>query len=516
MNEIVIKGTTVYDGTGAEPSRADIAISDDRIVKIGDDVGSAATSLECHDMSVAPGFIDVHTHDDFALAADPDMGFKVLGGVTTSIIGNCGEGPAPHQAAQNIWKTQYPDADLPRWADYRSYINWLEQNPPALNVVTLVGHGTLRAGVMNGGTGAALPRQRAEIQDQLEAALDAGASGASFGLFYEPGRSAARNELLGVARTIADRGLILAVHLRDEGAGLLNSIDEILDLARDTGVRLQVSHHKAAGVNNHGLVLDSLKKLEMARHEGLEVNCDQYPYTASSTHLEAVLSDPEGVGGFNPSNIDVCLTGDQTLCGLSLEQLGKLWKLEPVDAAVRLSAESPETTVILRSMSEADVISVLSDPHTMIGSDGLPNAYGISHPRLYGTFARVIGRYARDARIISVEEAIHRMTGLAARTFGLRERGELAPGNAADLVVFSLPAIMDRDGLGNLGGPPSGIQHVIVNGELVVRDGEPTGARPGVMIRNREWPKTQGGGQCHTPDRSPALGEPSLSGGDRR
>lgn len=479
LTDIVLRGGLVYDGTGAPPVCSDVAIAGERVVGMGVDVDIAPSSviIDCEGLCVAPGFIDVHSHDDFAIAADPGMVFKVASGVTTVIVGNCGEGPAPYPASLAALSGQYAEDSIPRWRSYRDYLGWVGDNPPAVNVAALAAHGTIRIEALQSrariGVGP-------EVRSQIEQAIAAGACGASLGLYYEPGRSAPRTELVEVALTVAELGGVLAVHLRDEGAGLLTSLEEVVGIAEETGVRLQISHHKAAGRSNHGLVVHSLRLLAAAREQGIEVACDQYPYTTSSTHLRDVLSHPEGVGGFVPESTRICFTRDPSLTGVSLAEWAARCGVDARSAAEKLVAAAPETIVILDSMAEHDVVAVLRDDHTMIGSDGLPNQHQASHPRLWGSFARVISRYARDQAVLSVAEAIRRMTSLPAATFDLPRRGIVEPGSAADLAVFSLVDLADR-----ASNVPTGVHHVLVNGRFAVRDGVPTGERSGAVVGSR-------------------------------
>jgi N-acyl-D-aspartate/D-glutamate deacylase len=479
LTDIMLRGGLVYDGTGAPPVCSDVAITGGRVVEVGAgvDVPFSSVTIDCEGLCIAPGFIDVHSHDDFAIAADPGMAFKVASGVTTVVVGNCGEGPVPYPASLAALSGQYAEDSIPRWRSYRDYLSWVRDNPPAVNVAALAAHGTIRADALQRRARAGMS---SEVRGQIEEALMAGTCGASLGLYYEPGRSAPRTELVAVALAVAGLGGILAVHLRDEGAGLLESLREVIGIAEETGVRLQISHHKAAGRSNHGLVVHSLRLLAAARAQGLRVACDQYPYTTSSTHLRDVLSHPEGIGGFIPESIRICFTRDLSLAGMSLAELASRCDGDAWSAAEKLVAVAPETIVILDSMSEGDVIAVLRDDHTMIGSDGLPNQHGASHPRLWGSFARVISRYACDQAVLSVAEAIRRMTSLPATTFGFPRRGTVEPGSIADLVVFSLPDLTDREC-----DVPAGIHHVLVNGGFAVREGVPTGERPGIVVGSR-------------------------------
>jgi N-acyl-D-aspartate/D-glutamate deacylase len=468
MADLVIRNADVYDGTGGEKQRVDVSVTGATIEAVG--------------TGLAPGFIDVHTHDDFAVVLEPDMSFKVLGGVTTCIVGNCGEGPVPTEFARPQLESQYPGEPVPAWNSYRRYLSHLRDDPPAVNVATLAGHGTVRAAAMSGAVGTATTQQRRAVCALIDEALDAGALGVSLGLFYEPGRSADREELESVSSAAGVRDLVLAVHLRDEGAGLITAVSEAINLAHRTGAKLQLSHHKAAGRANHGLVRRSLALVDQARAEGLLVHCDAYPYTAGSTTLEALLYDPEGAGGFEPTDIVIAATRDGSLRGLTLVDLADRWSTDPFDAANRLANQSPETTVICHSMAEPDVTTVMRHHCTMIGSDGLPSRTRQTHPRLFGSFARVLGRHVRELKVLSLSDAVYRMTGLPSSVFGLSDRGKIAPGMAADMVLFSPDQIIDRGTYDEPAQVPAGIEHVLVNGRFVVRDRAHTGSRPGAVL----------------------------------
>lgn len=487
---MIIRGGRVVDGTGRPAFVADVEVIGDRIGRIrpadggGEplDAPAGTVEIDASGLVVTPGFIDVHTHDDFAVHLDPDMSFKVLAGVTTSIVGNCGEGPVPVPEANRHVESQYPGAVLPPWTTYGAYFDRLRAEPPSLNVAALVGHGTVRAAIVNGDR-PATRREARMVRRVVERGLDDGAIGASFGLFYEPGRSADDHELREVGRAVAERSGVLAVHLRDEADRVEESVREMLDLADATGVRLQLSHHKAAGRANHGRVAATLSMIDAARRRGVAVACDAYPYTAGSTVLADVLNDPAGVGGFDSAAIVICQTTDDTLTGLSLDEYGQRLGASALAAAEQLVAAAPATTVVLHSMAEADVRTVLGWAHTMIGSDGLPSAAGASHPRLSGTFARVLGHYVRDEGVLSLEDAVHRMTGAPAKWFGLGDRGAIESGQVADLVLLSPDRIADAGSFETLSRPPVGIDHVVVNGEIVVKGGRHVGSRPGRVLR---------------------------------
>jgi N-acyl-D-aspartate/D-glutamate deacylase len=488
--DLSIRGALVYDGTGAPPRRADVALRGDRIAAVGD-AADAERVLDARGLALAPGFIDVHTHDDFAVLLHPDMAFKVCGGVTTCVVGNCGFGTSPWAAARLLARAFHPNAELPEWSGTAGYLERLEAEPPSVNVAALVGHGTLRLGTMGTAARAPSAAELEAMQEGLREGLEAGAFGLSTGLIYEPGRFADTDEIVALAKGLHGSGAVYATHLRDEGRGLLAAVREALEIGQRAGVPVQISHHKASGRDAWGLVRESLRLLEEARERGLDVYADQYPYTAGSTVLAAIARNQGlrgrgegGVGAVAPEDVVIASTASHPGWeGRSIADFAAEWGLGAQEAAERLLAEEPGTTVVIHSMSEEDVRTVMRHPTTMIGSDGLPTLSARPHPRLFGTFARVLGRYARELRLFPMQEAVHRMTGLPAARFGLRGRGLLCEGACADLVLFDPARVRDVGTYEDPKRPPEGIRHVFVNGTAVVREGEHTGARPGRALR---------------------------------
>ncbi len=493
-SELVIRNALVYDGTGARPLAADVSVRGDRIAEIAAPGGLGAEGprvLDAAGLALAPGFIDVHTHDDFAAAVHPDMHFKVLGGVTTCIVGNCGFGAAPWDAASTLARAFHPRGELPRWDGYAGYLAHLEVHPPSVNVGALVGHGTLRLAAMGNAGRAPDAGEAGQMKASLREGVEAGCLGLSTGLIYEPGRFAGTDEIVELARELRGTGALYATHMRDEGTGLLDSVREAIAIGERAGIPVQISHHKASGRGAWGLVRESLRLIEAARARGMDVHADQYPYTAASTVLAAVVrndglrpSGPSGIGKVAAEEIVVAAAaGHPGWEGRSLADLMREFGLPAQETAERVLAAEPGTTVVLHTMDEEDVRTVMRHPTTMIGSDGIPTLEGKPHPRLYGTFARVLGRYARDLGLFPLEEAVHRMTGLPARKFGLTERGAVRAGAFADLVLFDPARVLDAGTYEDPHRPPHGIAHVFVNGTQVVREAEHTGARPGRALR---------------------------------
>lgn len=491
MVDLVIREVTLFDGTGAPPSPADVAIEGDRIAAVHAASGAAPLpgrrTLDGRGLALAPGFIDVHTHDDFAALMYPDMAFKLAGGVTTCVVGNCGFGAAPHAAAAVMAKTLHPNLSLPEWQGYAGYMRRLEAHPPGVNIGVLVGHGTARLAAMRTENRPPRGAEMSAMKAILAEGLEAGALGLSSGLVYDPGRFAATEELVELASLMRGTGALYATHMRDEGTGLLDSVREALAIGAGAGVPVQISHHKASGRTAWGLVRESLKLIEEAQRRGQQVQADQYPYTAGSTILAAVYRDGKlrgAIGDLRPQDVVIASTASHPDWeGRSLAQLGLEMGCTPEQAAERVLAADSGVTAILHAMSEEDVRTVMRHPSTMIGSDGIPTLEGRPHPRLYGTFPRVLGRYARDEKLFPMEEAVYRMTGFAAATFGLRDRGVIRSGACADLVLFDPATIIDRGTFEDPKRAPEGIHAVFVNGVQAVGAGRATGKRAGRVLR---------------------------------
>lgn len=485
--DCIIRNAVIYDGTGAQGVAGDLAIEGDRIAAVGSVSGSAAREIDAGGLALSPGFIDVHTHDDFAAVLYPDMAFKTLGGVTTSVVGNCGMGAAPFPAASILARSFHPKGELPGWDGYGGYLAVLDKAPPALNIAALIGHGTVRMSVMGRKTEAPSDAEMAQMKAIVAEGLEAGAFGLSTGLIYEPGRHARTEEIIELTSLLKGTGALYTTHMRDEGVGLLDSVDEAIRIGEAAGVGVQISHHKASGRAAWGLVTKSLALIDAAQRKGLDVHADQYPYTAGSTVLSAVAEGGRlggGVGTLQPADVVIASTAKTPEWeGKSIETLSAQFGLSVPDTLARILEAEPGVTVILHSISEADVQTVMRHPSTMIGSDGLPTLEGKPHPRLYGTFARVLGHYSRDLSVLSLPDAIYRMTGFSAAKFGLKDRGVLKEGAYADLVMFDPASIIDRGTWEDPKQTPGGIRLVMVNGQVVARDGLPTDARPGKALR---------------------------------
>jgi N-acyl-D-amino-acid deacylase len=472
--DLVIRNATIVDGTRAPRFQADVAIQNGRIQKIGP-VGTEDSDrvIDASGKILAPGFIDAHTHDDRLMLSGPDMAPKVSQGVTTVIAGNCGISLAP---APRMPKTVTPPLDLIadesswfRFPTFKDYIDELRNKPAATNCALLVGHTMLRVQTMHDLDKAASNGEVANMQTLVDEALDAGAIGLSTGLFYEPARAATTEEVIEVGRPLTARNALYCTHMRNEADGVVDSLEETFRIGRELAIPVVVSHHKVLGTPNYGRSAETLPIIEKAMRSQ-EIGLDCYPYCASSTILSW---SRVGIAS------KVLVTWSKThpeFSGMDLKDIARAMNLSEEKAVEKLLPAG----AIYFSMDETDVQRILGFEHTMIGSDGLPHD-AAPHPRLWGTFARVLGHYRRLG-LFSLEEAVHKMTGLSARTFGLADRGAVKEGFAADLVLFDDASVDEAASFEKPVAPAKGIDTVIVNGEPVWREGRPTGARPGQVL----------------------------------
>lgn len=480
---------TVFDGSGAPGFLADVEIKADRVVTVGArheaisdaDTDGAAVEIDGTGLALAPGFIDVHTHDDIAVITAPDHACKTLQGVTSVVVGNCGMSAAP------VSDDPLGFSRHPRIADY---LRRVEQAGPAVNVGALVGHGTVRAAVMGLTTDRAPDaREREAMIEHVAAAMEDGALGMSSGLAYEPGRYADHDELVDLVEVVAHAGGIYTTHMRNESQALVESIDESIAVAEATGAPLQISHLKASGRDHWGKVAEALDHIDAARARGVDVMADQYPYTRGSTLLEQVvnagaLDGPSSFAHLAPADILIAAApGHVEWEGRTIDEIAATEGTSGRDMADRIvAAEGRNCLVILDTMDENDVRRVLAHPAVMTGSDGVPGG-SKPHPRLHHTYPRVLGHYSREEGLLELADAVHRMTGMCAERFGFVDRGAIRPGAFADLVLFDPDTIIDTGTYTDPTSVPEGILGVWVNGERVVADGRVTGARAGRVVR---------------------------------
>jgi N-acyl-D-aspartate/D-glutamate deacylase len=472
--DTLIRNVRVLDGSGGEPNLADVAVDAGLVCGVGhlsQYIGRQVTEGEGRVLS--PGFIDVHTHDDTSVVRDPQMLAKLSQGVTTVIVGNCGISAAPVQLAG-----EPPDpmnllgeADAFHYPTFATYVAAVDAARPAVNVAALAGHTALRSNHMDRLDRAATETEIRAMRAQLTEALDQGALGLSSGLAYSSARAAPAQEILSLAEPLGAAGAVYVSHMRTEADEILAAMSEAFDTGRQCRVPVILSHLKCAGVANWGRSGEVLQALEAARTEQ-QVQCDCYPYAASSSTLDLRQVDER-------VRIDITWSKPHPeMAGQTLEQIALAWGVEQKQAAARLQPAG----AIYHSMSEEDVRRILRHPATMIGSDGLPNDPR-PHPRLWGTFPRVLGHYCRDQGLFPLPQAVHKMTGMPAERFRLAGRGRIGEGYHADLVLFDPKTIRDTATFSDPVCAAEGIAAVWVNGVLSYKGGKATGQRAGGFLR---------------------------------
>jgi N-acyl-D-amino-acid deacylase len=478
--DLLIRGATVVDGTGAPGYAANIGIRDDRIVQLGSLARARAdVEIDGSGKVAAPGFIDAHTHDDRLLLSNPEMTPKISQGVTTVISGNCGISLAPAPEGMRAMVT--PPLDLLdseggwfRFPTFGAYIEELHARPAAINCAPLVGHTTLRVVTLDDLDRPATSSEIARMRDLVHEALAAGAIGVSTGLYYEPAAAAPTQEVIEVCRPLKEFGGLYVTHMRNEAERVMDSLEESFRIGREVGVPVVISHHKVNGIANHGRSIHTLPFIAQRMREQ-PIGLDCYPYSASSTVLSA-----ERVT--TASRVLVTWSKPHPEhAGKEFAAVAKEMGVTQQEAVARLLPAGG----IYFSMDESDVQRILAFEPTMIGSDGLPHD-AFPHPRLWATFPRVLGHYSRKLGLFSLEQAVHKMTGLTARTFGLEDRGVLRPGAFADITLFDAATVDEVATFENPMAPAKGIDTVVVNGAVTWRQGRATGARSGRVLRRRQ------------------------------
>jgi N-acyl-D-amino-acid deacylase len=471
--DTLIREASVLDGSGQPAKRLDVAIAGDRICAIGSDLRVRATSVvEARGLCLSPGFIDVHTHDDIAVIRNPAMLPKITQGITTAIVGNCGMSASPvtlRGAAPDPMNLLGDDSDFryPTFAAWRAAVDLAQ---PSLNVAALIGHTALRNNHLDRLDRTARPEETAAMQAQLEEALRGGALGLSTGLAYQSAYAATIEEVLSVAQPLASAGAVYATHMRSESDTILDAMQEAFAVGRFRAVPVVLSHLKCAGVDNWGRSGEVLSALDAAR-AAQSVGCDCYPYAAGSSTLDLGQVD---------ARVRITITWSKSLpemAGQTLDEIAQQWGVTHLEAARKLQPAG----AIYHSIAEEDMRRILCHPATMIGSDGLPNDPR-PHPRLWGTFPRVLGRYAREEKLLALPEAIRKMTALPAQRFGLEQRGFVRAGYYADLVLFDPKRILDRATFSDPVQRAEGIAGVWVNGILTCTEQGATGQRHGRFL----------------------------------
>lgn len=524
--DYVIKGALVYDGESLVPIKRDIALAGDRIVQLGNIPEEEANEvIEGEGLIAAPGFIDIHTHSDFNPFVYPNLGNKVLQGVTTEVVGNCGMSAAPVQGAHreempNVWRREgvVVPSDI-SWSDFKEYRNETEYQGMETNFVGLVGHGNLRSSVMGMVPRDAGKEELESMRRLLARALDQGAFGVSFGLTYLPGVFATHKELVTLCREAAQRGGLCAFHIRGEGDPLIQAVEEAIAVGREAGAATHISHLKAQGKTNWPKIDEAIRLIEAAQAEGIKVTADAYPYTASFAELGAILpkeiyEDPHRLGRITDPNqreklladlekyygarpVDwngirvATVAGQQnfSLQGKSIQEISSLLHKPPLQVLIDLlGVEAFKVSAFYFSQSPQVVEKVLGKPYVAIGSDSIADGSAAPHPRAYGTFVNRLAICSSGGPIAANPcwgKTIYQMTALPAKILGLRQRGRIGTGSYADLVLFDPSAVKDRADYAHPKIPPSGIRWVFVNGESVVREKKYQPAHSGLFLTRR-------------------------------
>ncbi len=525
--DLIIKDGYIFDGLGSEAFKADLGISGNFIKEIGKiSISRGKSVIEAKGMVVCPGFIDVHDHTDKELLVNPKAESSIRQGITTLISGNCGSSPFPiaeekyGEMKENLMEQYQLELD---WVDISGFFSRLQEKGIALNYSTLVGQGAIRGAAMGFNDRPPKQEELDKMKTMVAEHIKEGALGMSTGLEYSPGSYAQADEITELCKVVARYGGVYATHMRDEGDYLIESLTDSINVARKTAVSLEISHFKIAYPRNWHKVDEALTKIEEAKKEGVSISCDRYPYIAGSTGLSfyfplwarqgtteeflARLKDPtlDGkirnhvaeqetkLGSWDKVTISSVVSeenrrfeGKNILRGS--EETGK----EPYEFMRDLLIEEKgRVDMVIFIMKEENLKKILSHPLVGVGTDGSAKAHygllgrGKPHPRSYGTFPRILGKYVREEKLVSLREMIKKMTSIPAKKYGFKKRGSLKSGNYADIVVFDQDKVIDNATWTQPHQYPTGIEYVIVNGQLVIDRGEHTGRLPGKILRKQ-------------------------------
>jgi N-acyl-D-amino-acid deacylase len=527
MLDILIKNAEIIDGTGKSGFKADVGIVDQRIVEIAVSISQEANqTIVAEGLHLAPGFIDPHMHSDLTVFGNRRAESSIHQGVTTEIIGNCGLSAAPMSGA-SVGDLQALSMGIEidiTWKSMAEYLEHLQKTGMAVNIVPLIGHSNVRGSVMGYDNVNLTTEQQVKMENLVDEAMEQGARGISTGLFYPPGFYSHTKEIIGLARIVAKHGGIYASHIRSESDGVLKAVEEAIEVGKQAEIQVQYSHVKISGFNNWEMIDDLIALLESDKAKDAQLGCDQYPYIASSTVLSSILpywaqegggkiiaqrmkdhairellrkewyenriewDNRSGVRDWNDLLVTDCLSRPEFI-GMTIEEIASQDNLDPLDAAMSLMSLGDAQIVVVYFDQHEDILKKLMKlPFVAIGSDSMgASPHGIlgkssPHPRCYGTFPRVLGRYAREEKVLTLEEAIKKMTSLSAERFSLTDRGVIREGAWADIVLFDAQVVSDKATYTDPHHYPEGIQYVIVNGEIVINRGEHTGALPGQVL----------------------------------
>ena len=537
MYDLIIRKVRVMDGSGAPSYVADVAVKGDSIVLIGDLCDATAKEIVAGEgLALAPGFIDLHTHSDSPFLIEGEAHSHIRQGVTTAGLGNCGGSAAPRNAAMiedslRLMKLNYPEGEPTTFSTVAEYFAEVEKRGISQNAVYWAGQGTIRQYVMGFDDSAPSTEQLEQMKELTRQAMEDGAIGISTGLIYTPSIYANEEEITELAKETAKYGGVYATHIRGENDTVIEAIQEAINIGKNAGVPVQISHLKAMGRHMWGKSVDILAMLEKANAEGVSVTFDQYPYTAAACGLDTVLPPWASVGGklkmierlqdpierakmhadiVNPDGLDgwfsiwkgvdwdnIMIVGysvDRSFEGKMISEIAEILKMDPWDTCCELLIRKggDRVSIVYFSIGEEDMERIMQHPLHMVGSDSSgvgitgPLARGKAHPRGFGSFVKVLGHFSRDRGLFTQEEAVRKMSSAPALRVGLKDRGFIQPGKKADLVLFD-PKTVDAQGdYVNPSQYPIGICKVWVNGVLTVDGPEHTGAKAGQMLRRQD------------------------------
>jgi N-acyl-D-amino-acid deacylase len=527
MLDILIKNAEIIDGTGKSGFKADVGIVDQRIVIIAVNISQEASqTIRAEGLCLVPGFIDPHMHSDLTVFGNQRAESSIHQGVTTQVIGNCGLSAAP-MAGETVGDLQALSMGIDigfKWESMAEYLEHLQKTGMAVNMVPLIGHSNVRGLVLGYDDVKPTPDQQVKMENLVDEAMEQGARGISTGLFYTPGFFAHTEEIIGLAGIVAKHGGIYASHIRSESDGVLKAVEEAIEIGKQAAIQVQYSHVKICGHGNWEMIDDLVALLESDEARDTRLGCDQYPYIASSSILSSILpywaqegsgkliaqrikdrairellrkdwienciewDNRSGVRNWNDLLVTNCSSRPEVI-GMTIEEISSQDSLDPLDTAMNLiSLDDARIGVVYFDQHEDIVKKLMKLPFVAIGSDSMgASPYGIlgqssPHPRCYGTFPRVLGRYVREEKVLSLEEAIRKMTSLSAERFCLTDRGVIREGAWADIVLFDAQVVSDKATFTDPHQYPVGIEYVIVNGEIVINLGDHTGALPGQVL----------------------------------